>query len=148
MTKEVLVAIKGLQFDGESKEDYTTILPAEYYMRNGKHYVVYDELMEGYSQNTKNIIKFNDDFVEVTKKGVVNVQMLFEKDRKNLSKYGTPFGEIMLGINATHIRLFEAEDAIHVDVEYDLEMNYQHLAVCKITIDVRPQRSGEELFDK
>lgn len=139
MTKEVLLTLTGLQFDGESNENYSTTFPAEYYERNGKRYVVYDEVMEGFSQSTKNIIKFNEKEVEVTKKGVVNVQMLFEENRKNLSNYGTPFGEIVMGINTSGIRFLETEERIRVDVEYDLELNYEHQADCKISIDIRPR---------
>lgn len=147
MTKDVLLALKGLQFDGNSQEDYTTILPAEYYQRNGKHYVVYDEVMEGFSESTKNIIKFTDNEMDVSKKGVVNVHLLFEENRKNLANYGTPFGEIMVGINTTKIELEESEDLIRVKVDYDLELNYQHLADCKISLDIRPLHNSEELFE-
>jgi len=116
-------------------------------MRNGKHYIVYDEVMEGFSGSTKNIIKFTENEVDVSKKGVVNVHLLFEENRKNLAGYGTPFGEIMVGINATRIQVQESEEFIKVEVDYDLELNYQHLADCKITLDIRPLDKSEELFE-
>lgn len=147
MTKEVLLALKGLQFDGSSQEDMTTILPAEYYKRNGKHYLVYDEIMEGFSGNTQNIIKFHEKELDVTKKGVVNVHLLFEENRKNLSNYGTPFGDIMVGIHTSNIRLQEEEKLIQVQVDYDLELNYEHLANCSISMDIRPLHESEEFFE-
>lgn len=146
MTKEVLLALKGLQFDGNNREDITTILPAEYYERNGKHYIIYDEIMEGFSGNTKNIIKFQDKEMDVTKKGVINVHLLFEENRKNLSGYKTPFGEIMVGIYTNQVRLQEKEEWIQVQVDYDLELNYEHLADCSISMDIRPLHDSEELF--
>lgn len=147
MTKEVLLALKGLQFDGSSQEDMTTILPAEYYKRNGKHYLIYDEIMEGFSGNTQNIIKFHEKELDVTKKGVVNVHLLFEENRKNLSNYGTPFGDIMVGIHTSNIRLQEEEKLIQVQVDYDLELNYEHLANCSISMDIRPLHESEEFFE-
>lgn len=147
MTKEVLLALKGLQFDGSSQEDMTTILPAEYYKRNGKHCLVYDEIMEGFSGNTQNIIKFHEKELDVTKKGVVNVHLLFEENRKNLSNYGTPFGDIMVGIHTSNIRLQEEEKLIQVQVDYDLELNYEHLANCSISMDIRPLHESEEFFE-
>lgn len=60
MTKEVLLTLKGLQFDGEKNDNYSVSFPAEYYERNGRRYIVYDEVMEGFTQSTKNIIKFNE----------------------------------------------------------------------------------------
>lgn len=148
MTKEVLLALKGLQFDGSSQENITTILPAEYYERNGKHYIVYDEVMEGFTGSTKNVIKFTDREMDVTKKGVVNVHLLFEENRKNLSSYGTPFGDITVGIYANQIRMQEAEELIQVKVDYDLEVNYEHLADCSISMDIRPLHDSEEFFEE
>lgn len=147
MTKEVLLALKGLQFDGSSQEDMTTILPAAYYKRNGKHYLIYDEIMEGFSGNTQNIIKFHEKELDVTKKGMVNVHLLFEENRKNLSNYGTPFGDIMVGIHTSNIRLQEEEKLIQVQVDYDLELNYEHLANCSISMDIRPLHESEEFFE-
>ena len=137
MTKEVLLTIKGTQFDGEENSDYTSTFTAEYYERGGKRYVVYDEEIEGFSEHTRNIIKFNEKEVEVNKKGVVNVQMLFEENRKNLTHYRTPYGDIVMGIDTTGIRFLETEDRIRVDVEYELELNYEHQADCKISLDIR-----------
>jgi len=139
MTKEVLLTIKGLQFDGVDNAEYTDVFPAEYYERGGKRYVLYDEEMEGFPGRTKNILKFNEKEVEVNKKGVVNVQMLFEENRKNLTNYRTPYGDIVMGIDTTGIRFLETEDRIRVDVEYELELNFEHQADCKISLDIRPR---------
>ena len=83
MEKEVLIALKGLQFalDEEGANALETITPAEYYKRNDSHYVIFEELMEGFTDTTKNVIKFRDSQLEVTKKGLVNVHMVFEIGR-------------------------------------------------------------------
>ena len=79
MTKEILLSLKGLQIENpqEDGEEIETITPGEYYQRNGSHYVIYDEVTEGYSDTTKNIIKFKDSLVEVTKKGLMEFQVYF-----------------------------------------------------------------------
>lgn len=33
--------------DGEEAEPIEVITPATYYLKNGKHYVIYDEIVEG-----------------------------------------------------------------------------------------------------
>lgn len=137
MTKEVLLTLKGLQFDGEKNDNYSVSFPAEYYERNGRRYIVYDEVMEGFTQSTKNIIKFNEKQLEVTKKGVVNVAMLFEQAQKNLTKYRTPYGEFIMGINTLGVRVTETEEHICIEAEYELELNYEHQADCKILVDIR-----------
>ena len=49
MTKDVIIGISGLQFTGESGADsLEMIAPGEYFLRNGRHYVKYEEVIEGF----------------------------------------------------------------------------------------------------
>ena len=147
MEKEVLIALKGLQFalDEEGANALETITPAEYYKRNDSHYVIFEELMEGFTDTTKNVIKFRDSQLEVTKKGLVNVHMVFEENRKNMTSYATPFGNFLIGIDTDEVEIREEEDRIQVNVAYTLEANYEHMADCKIEMSIRPREEGLEL---
>lgn len=142
MTKDVLVAIKGLQFEaGQEDMDIETVMAAEYYKRNNSHYVIYEEACEGFEGTTRNIIKFKDNSLDLTKKGLINVHMVFEENKKNMTNYSTPFGDILIGIDARKIRMQEKGEQIHVDVDYALEINYEHMADCRITMNI--QSRGE-----
>ena len=146
MTKDVLVAIKGLQFSsGEEPDNIEIINSGEYYMKNGKHYILYEEVSEGFDKTTKNMIKLSDGFCSVSKKGLVNVNMLFEENKKNLTNYATPFGNIMIGIDTQSVKVTEEDDSLNVLVDYALEANYEHLAHCKLTIEVKNKASGISL---
>ena len=135
MTKEVLLAIKGLQFDGsEDNTEIETLTNAEYYKRNNSHYVMYEEAFEGFHETAKNIIKFKENSLDLTKKGLVNVHMVFEENKKSITNYATPYGDIMIGIDARKISMREEPEQISVDVDYALEMNYEHMADCHISI--------------
>ena len=148
MTKDVLLSIKGLQFANEQDmEPVEVITSGDYYKRNGKHYILYDEVMEGFDGVTKNIIKLKDDCLDVTKKGVTNVHMI-EKNKKNVTYYNTPFGSIMIGIDAKDIQIEEQEERILVHVSYGLEVNYEHMADCNIIMNIQSKnRKGFDLMD-
>ena len=71
MTKDVLLSIRGLQFVAREEEDIEPvemITAGDYYKKNGKHYIMYDEVMEGFDGNTRNIIKLTEDSLDITKK--------------------------------------------------------------------------------
>lgn len=144
MTKDVLLSLRGLQFDmsSEDGDKIETITPAEYYKRNDRHYVVYEEAVEGFSESTRNVIKFKNHMLDLTKKGLVNVHMIFEENKKNMTSYATPYGDILIGIDTRSVEMTEEEEQIVVDVDYALEVNYEHLADCRIRIDIR-SKSGE-----
>ena len=47
MTKEVLISISGVQFMDQEGQDVEMITKGTYYEKNGKHYILYDEVLEG-----------------------------------------------------------------------------------------------------
>lgn len=144
MTKDVLVKISGLQFAGEENSDSIEVITSgTYYKKNDKHYVLYDEVMEGTTDVTKNVIKIGADFMEVTRKGPATAHMMFEKDKKNVSYYYTPFGNLLIGIDAREIQIDESELDINVKVKYGLEINYEHMADCHITVDVKSKEARD-----
>lgn len=75
--------------------------------------------------------------MEVTKKGLMNVHMVFEQNKKNMTNYCTPFGNILIGIDTGKVMIMEEPDKIKIAVDYVLEANYEHLADCKIEICVK-----------
>ena len=143
MTKEVFLSLKGLQMEsGQEAQEMETITPAEYYRKKDSHYVIYEEMTEGFSEKTRNMIKFRDSYLEVSKKGLFNVHMIFEKNKKNMTSYMTPYGNIMIGIDTESVLLKESEEQIKLRVEYYLEANYQHLADCKIELELQSRENG------
>lgn len=146
MTKEVLMSLKGLQLeDGDDGQELETITAADYYRKNGSHYVLYDEVTEGFEDITKNMIKFHDTGLEVTKKGLINVHMVFEENQKNMTSYITPYGNILVGIDTGSVLVEESENQIKVQVAYTLEANYQYLADCRIEMVICPREEGIRL---
>lgn len=146
MTKEVLLTVSGLQFAAQGEEEsepIEVITAGDYYKKNGKHYILYDEVMEGFEGNTRNVVKITDDYLDITKKGVSNVHMVFEKNKKNVSYYYTPFGSILIGINAKSVDINETEENIDVKVKYNLEVNYEHLADCTITMNIKSKEAKD-----
>ena len=147
MTNEVLVSISGLQMAPDEQTDSVEVIaPGEYYYRNNKHFVIYDEVAEGESEATNNIFKFNGDMMEVTRKGPANVHLVFEKNKKNVTYYYTPFGSLNVGIEARSIEVTEEENEIKVNVKYALEVNYEHVAECDIVLTVKSKGSEFKLL--
>lgn len=144
MTKEILLSIKGLQTaENDERDAVEVISPGEYYFRNGKHYFLYEEVLEGQSETTKNVIKVTNDYMEVTKKGAVNVHMIFEKNKKNVTYYYTPYGSLLMGIDAYQVDVRETEEEILIEVIYALEINNEHLANCQIKIKANARGNRE-----
>lgn len=139
MTKEVLVTISGLQYELNENEALEVITPGEYYCKNGKHYVLYEEVLEEDHSITKNTLKISGNQVDILRKGSINVHLIFEENTSNMTYYNTPFGDLMIGINTHKITTTEKEDRMQVEIHYGLDVNYSHVSDCKIKIDIKPR---------
>lgn len=142
MTKDVVISIKGLQFEGDMDSDkIETITMGEYYEKNGGHYIIYDEVKEGFAQETKSIIHLKGKELNITKRGLINVHMVFEEHKKNMTSYMTPYGSVLIGVDTKKVTLVEKKEEMQVLVDYALEINYEHLADCKIMMDIRSKEA-------
>lgn len=144
MTKDVWISIESLQKTEDQQSDKIEVIsPGSYYKKNGRNYVLYEEIMEEEGIFTKNTLRFDDNMVSITKRGDVNVEMLFEKNKRNMTNYVTTYGTLLVGIEASKVEVRETEDVIGILIEYSLDVNYEHLYDCIINITIRS--NNEEL---
>ncbi len=129
MTKDVLITIRGVHTLDHEDNDVEMIVRGDYYQKNGKHYILYEEILEGAEERVKNVIKISPSSMDIIKKGVTNSRMLFEKNKKNLSCYSTPVGNLVIGIQANHFYVEEQENSIKVNVDYSLDINYERHSI-------------------
>ncbi|MCI9139418.1 DUF1934 domain-containing protein [bacterium 1XD42-8] len=149
MTKDVLISVKGIQFGTMADDEPLEVIsPGEYFKKNGKHYIIYEEVTEGYEGTTLNTYQFQDRSMELTKKGLVNVHMVFEEGRKNLTNYVTPYGTVFVGLKAHSVEVKEKEEEIKLEIQYDLEVNYEYLAHCNIYMSIVPRERKNFLLQK
>ena len=158
MTKDVLVSISGkhmgivsqpdevIEAVGTDDDEIEVVTPASYYCRNGKNYIIYDEVMEGMPGTIKNKIKISgQDSLEIMKTGMSNSHMVFEKNKKNLTYYRTPYGQMLVGVNTRDMQISVKEDKIDVLVSYELDVNHEPLADCKIRMNITSKECADFL---
>ncbi|MEG2700643.1 MAG: DUF1934 domain-containing protein, partial [Hungatella sp.] len=128
MTRDVLISISGEQMTDGETGDIEMITTGDYFEKNGKHYIIYDEITDGIEGVTRNTIKVLPERMDIIKRGYGQTQMLFEKNKKHLTCYATPVGDLMIGINTNQILVEEQEDLLRIDVKYSLDINYEHVS--------------------
>ena len=141
MTKDVFVSISGMHeeiaetpaVERDEAEAIEVVTPGSYYFRNEKHYIVYDEAVEGSSEMIRNRIKITGTgCVEIVKSGLSDSHMIFEKNKKNSTYYRTPYGQM----------LQVTEDEIDVRIEYELDVNHEPMADCRIKMNIMSRSNG------
>ena len=146
MTKGGLGSIAGKHIDimedttrgyetGDDSIEVVTL--ANYYCKNGKHYIIYDEVLEGMAGTIRNKIKITGtESIEIMKSGVSSSHMIFEKNKKNQTYYRTPYGQLLIGVNTKNMEVGVDDDRINVRLDYELDVNHEPLADCRIKLDV------------
>ena len=153
MTQEVLLTISGLhameftENEDDGDEPIEVIAPASYYWKNGKHYIMYDEVVEGIPGVIKNKIKITgEDTLEIMKSGIINAHMVFEKNKMNVTYYDTPYGQIHVGIHTRELEVDVSEELIGVEVIYGMDINHEAVADCRITMSIQPRKEAESVL--
>ncbi len=134
MTKEVMVTIAGFHMAENDEDTIEMVHVGEYYERNGTHYILFEERMEGISEPVKNRIKIKENKVEMQKRGPVAARMVFEAHKSQSSTYTIPYGSFLIEIYTVDVGLQVEEDRILTTASYELNVNGVHCASCNVRI--------------
>ena len=138
MTKDVLLSIVGLYTeDCEDGDSIETLVPAEFYVKEGVYYIFFEEIVDGNIGITKSRIKCHDKCCELTRKGEISTNMLFEEGKKTLNMYQLPYGTLAVGLDTKKIAKTETDDEIKIHIEYGMEIDYQPVSETSIDIVVK-----------
>lgn len=140
MTKEVLISISGLFYESDETETVEAAAEGEYFNRNGKHFILFDELSEETGEVIRNTIKISGSQIDIIKKGANNVHMVFLENKESKTNYNTPFGNLVMQMNTTSLLIEERKNQILIDIKYDLSINDIYVSECFIQIKIQSKR--------
>ena len=138
MTKDIILTISGLhETDGESDEPIEIISPGQYFFRNGKHYVLFDEVMEGVDGVVKSTFKFTENQAELLRSGAASTHMVFESGKEHMVIYQTPMGPLSISVYTDDIIAEFSDEQMNLEINYSLKTegiviteSTVHLNVC------------------
>lgn len=136
MDNNVIIRISGLQKVEDTGDNVEMLATGKYYIKNNKHYLMYDEIDEDSGIKTKNTIKFNETSAEVMRKGMVNGKLVFSKGDNNQSLYSTPYGDLLVEIFTKDVKLNHQQDNISLKIDYELYANNSKVSDSEIEIDI------------
>ena len=96
MDENVVIKISGLQIVENTGDNVEVIAKGKHYLKKDKHYLLYEEYENDENTKTSNMIKFNNDIVEITRKGQVDGKLIFQENQKKQSLYSTPMGDLLI----------------------------------------------------
>lgn len=135
MTKDIILTISGLHdTDGEGDSPIETMTPAQYYLKNGKHYVVYDEILEGLEGTLKSTIKFSEEQVELIRNGPASTRMVFQPGKEHMVIYQTPMGPLSISLYTGDMEVTVEEESIRLKIDYSIKT--EDVVVSESTVNI------------
>lgn len=140
MTKDIILTISGLhKTDEEAADPIEIITPGQYFWKNGKHYVIYDEIMEGLEHPVKSTLKFTEDQVELLRSGQAATRMTFQENQEHHVIYQTPMGALSISLYTEKIEAELLEEQMNLEIYYSLKTAGAVLSESALRINVCPK---------
>ena len=140
MTKEIILTISGLhETDGDTDAPIETMTPGQYYMKNGKHYVVYDEVLDGLEGTVKSTIKFTEEVVELIRNGPASTRMVFQPGHEHMVIYQTPMGPLSISLYTEDLKMELGEERMNLKIDYSLKTEGVVVSESTVNIEIYPK---------
>ncbi len=96
---------------------------AKYVYKNGFHYFLYRESLEGHENPFSSRIKIKNGYMELHRGGQVTMNLTFEEQKSHRAQYVAPYGVMTMDINTRKVELQKVGTRLRVNAMYTLTMN-------------------------
>jgi len=144
--KNVMISITGLQkVDGVEQEPVELITPGVLSQVGGGYHLTYRETALTGLEGTITSFQVYPDQVSMVRMGTVCLQMVFEKGRRHLSVYETPYGNMSVGVRTEQLTSTLGESGGVIDIKYALEIDHAFTGRNEFHIEVQEMSSSVTL---
>ena len=125
--KEIILFVKGEQsYDGVEPEVMELITEGTMTIDDGGEIILeYQESELTGMQGTSTRFIVNQDEVELTRTGMIESRMLFQRGKRNSSLYETPWGTMMVDVSTTQLAHRLSERGGVMEIGFTIAVNHQ-----------------------
>lgn len=118
--------------------ELTLYTEATYKRIRNKAFLMYDETEVSGMENTKTLISYDGEVVQIKRFGDLKSQLNIEMGVTNENFYATPYGTFLMKTTGTHV-IWNDADAIEIELSYllEIENNEEEISKVHIRIDVK-----------
>lgn len=143
MTKEVCINIKSVQSSDEDKDVTELFTFGKLTRKESDGYELYYEESDALGFEGCNVtLDVFKDSVRMTRSGNANSCLFIERGKKHHCHYGTPYGDIMIGINADAVCVDLDDSGGNLYLKYTVDVNSGFLSENEMFITVTENKKG------
>jgi len=134
---KVIVKVKSRQQDMDGEVNKIEMMAeGKHYYRNGKHYVLYEDVSLGEHGGVSTVLKIAPDSLLLLRKGGVEQEQLFRDAQESSSIYRTPYGDLRLSIRTNRLKIIYGNVSGNIEVDYTMSVNGQPQGANNLQIEV------------
>ena len=148
--KDVVISIRGTQRsfqpgeEAQGPESVELVTDGHYEYGRDASWFTYQESEITGMEGTVTTFRVEDGLVTLTREGAVNSQMLFQKGRKHVFLYDTPFGAMTMGVDTQQLRTETDEHGGQLDIVYSVDVDNVLLGQNTFRIDWKEKGGGRQ----
>ena len=140
MKKEAYISIKGLQDSGVDSDSIEVTTAGKFYDKDGKFYISYREGELSGMENCNTTIKVAPNgIVTMLRSGQTATHMVFEKGKRHIGHYETPYGDFTISVTTNDISVNLDENGGNIDIDYVMDINNSSCTRNGISVRVHTQ---------
>ncbi len=139
----VIISIRGQQaFQGAEEETMELVTEGILQREQGAYTLSYQESEVTGLGGTLTTFQIEPDCVTLMRVGEVNSQMVFQKGRRHMSLYETPYGSFAVGINTRRMRADLDDQGGEIEIDYNIEIDHKVAGINLFHINVRKKNQA------
>ncbi len=145
MKKDVLIVLRSIQSVDNEQNETELITPAVFTpLKDGGFSIAYNETEATGFEGSKTVLScYGNKRASICRSGSVSSNLIIDKDKKQHCLYGTPYGDLMVGIY-THSIINELnEDGGNLYMKYTVDINSSYVSDNEIFVRVQVPASEE-----
>jgi Uncharacterized protein conserved in bacteria len=136
MKKKAVISISSNQIS--EKEDTIEVLtPGEYYKKDDYYYAEYDETEISGMEGTTTMLEIYPEKIFLIREGTTSAKMEFEKNRKYITLYNTPYGSLELLIQTKDLKVDIGENGGEILINYNMSVGGQVAQKTELKINIK-----------
>ena len=134
--KDVILKIKGTQMpSGEEEDVIELITEGKVYNKDNAKYLVYEESELSGMEGCTTTLKITDEKMEMKRFGRASSQLIFEKGKRHVTNYNTPYGNFRMEILTKKLDLL-IDDNEKGTISLEYRMSLQGLSEGSNKLDI------------
>ncbi|MBO5571592.1 MAG: DUF1934 domain-containing protein [Ruminococcus sp.] len=137
MKKNVMISLTSVQWQDDEKNETELMTRAKYIRENGWDIISYEDTSATGFEGSVTTIKVDKGRnASITREGTANSVLSLEIGRKHFCQYGTPYGNLQIGVYTHAIENTIAKDG-RLYLKYTLDLNSSYLSDNEIIMTVQ-----------